>query len=84
MKNAILLHGTGDSPNSFWLPYIKNALENRSYSVWAPQLPNHESPNLEIQLPYILQHAKFSSETVIIAHSAGCPLTLAVLEKENF
>ncbi len=81
MKNAILLHGTGDSPDSFWLPYAKAELEKRGYEVWAPQLPDHENPNLEIQLPYVLQHGIFNSETVIIAHSAGCPLTVAVLEK---
>lgn len=81
MKNAILLHGTGDSPNSFWLPYIKKELEKRDYTIWAPQLPDHTNPNLEIQLPYLLQHGIFTSQTIIIAHSAGCPLTLAVLEK---
>jgi uncharacterized protein len=81
MKNAILLHGTGDSPNSFWFPYIKKELEKRGYDVWAPQLPEHEMPNLEIQLPYLLQHGTFNSDTIIIAHSAGCPLVLALLEK---
>jgi hypothetical protein len=24
MRNAIILHGTGDSPDLFWFPYIAN------------------------------------------------------------
>ncbi len=81
MKNAILLHGTGNSPDSFWLPYIRNVLQQRGFDVWSPQLPNHERPNLADQLPFMLENGTYTSETVMIAHSAGCPLTLAVLEK---
>lgn len=80
MKNAILFHGYGDSPESFWLPYIRHELEARGYSVWAPQLPNTDL-NIKTLLPYILQNGKFTSETVIISHSLGGLLTLAVLEK---
>jgi predicted alpha/beta hydrolase family esterase len=47
MKNAIILHGTGDTPTDFWFPYIKENLEKRGYSVWLPQLPNAEKPNLK-------------------------------------
>jgi hypothetical protein len=43
MKNAILLHGAGDSPNSFWLPYVKRELEKVGYQVWSPQLPDKVS-----------------------------------------
>jgi len=50
MKNAILLHGTSDSPNRYWFPYIKMELEKSGYDVWPPQLPEHETPNLEVQL----------------------------------
>ena len=70
-RNVILLHGHGGSPDHFWLPSTKKALENRGYDVWAPQLPNALNPNLEEQLPYLIQHGTFTSETIIIAHSAG-------------
>jgi len=81
MKNAILLHGTGSNPNSFWFPIITHFLRNRGYETWIPFLPKCEDPDLKIQLPFILERGKFSEETVIIAHSAGCPLTLALLEE---
>jgi uncharacterized protein len=79
MKNAILLHGTGCSPDSYWFPSIKQFLENKGYKVWAPQLPNPDTPDLKLQLPYVLNY-KFDNETIIIGHSAGGPLTLSILE----
>lgn len=39
-RNVILLHGHAGSPDKFWFPYAKKALEKRGYDVWAPQLPN--------------------------------------------
>lgn len=81
MKNIIMLHGTGDTPKSFWYPYVKHELEQKGYDVWLPQLPHSDTPKLEFQLPFVLQNGKFSDETVIIAHSAGVPLALSVLEK---
>lgn len=83
MKNAIILHGTGDSPDLFWFPYIKEKLEERGFDVWLPQLPNAKKPNLADWLPFILEKGKFTEETVIIGHSAGSQITLSVLEKIN-
>ena len=80
MKNAIILHGTSSNPNSFWYPGIKNFFENCGYDVWVPFLPKPDKPDLEIQIPFVLKGGKFNEETVIVAHSAGCPLTLALLE----
>jgi len=78
MKNAIILMGAGETPESFWLPYVKTELEKRGYEVWLPQLP--EMPTLKETLPLILQNGKFTKDTIIITHSAGGSLALAVLE----
>ena len=83
MKNAILLHGSSSTPHSFWLPSIQAFLEKQGYSVWAPQLPDAEAPNVKLQLPYVLQNGTFNSETILIGHSSGCPLILSVLENIN-
>jgi len=81
MKNAILLHGTGDRNDSYWFPYLKGVLEQKGYEVWAPQLPNAEKPNLQDWLSFVLENGKFSEETLLIGHSAGAQLILSVLEK---
>ena len=80
MKNAILLHGSSGSPNSFWLPSISRYLKKSSFKVWVPQLPKPEAPNLKLQLPFVLKNGNYNNETIIISHSAACPLTLSILE----
>ncbi len=80
MKNAIIFHGTSCTPNSFWYPWLGKELKNRGYNVYIPQLPEADTPSLVNWLPFALKNVKFNLETVIIAHSAGVSLTLAVLE----
>lgn len=82
-KNAIILHGTGDKPTDFWFPYLKQGLEAKGYSVWLPELPNAEKPNLEDWLTFVLENGKLSEETVLVGHSAGAQLILSILEKIN-
>ena len=81
MKNAIILHGAGGTPKSYWIPKIKEFLEKRGYEVWVPQLPDSEVPNLKTQLSYILEKGKFDGKTILMGHSAGSPLVLSILEK---
>lgn len=82
MKNAIIFHGTSCTPKSYWLPYVKNELEKKGYSVWIPALPDTDKPTLKNWLPVALQ-GKYNSQTVVIGHSAGSPLILSVLENVN-
>ncbi|MDO8530152.1 MAG: alpha/beta hydrolase [bacterium] len=83
MKNGIILHGTGDSPDLFWFLYIKEKLEEKGFEVWLPQLPNARKPNLKDWLPFILENGKFTEETVIIGHSAGAQVVLSILENND-
>lgn len=80
MKNAIILQGAGETTESFWLPWLKKELEKKGYEVWLPQLPNNDDPQLEKNLPFVLKNGKFTEETVMVGHSAGCPLILSILE----
>ncbi len=83
MKKVIILHGTGSNPNSYWHPYIKRELENKGYIVSIPELPNTNEPNIKETLPFILENESFDEDTILIGHSSGCPLILAVLENLN-
>ena len=44
-------------------------------------MPNADKPNLKEWLPFVLKDGKFTENTVLIGHSAGCPLILSILEK---
>lgn len=81
MKNAILLHGTGDSPTRYWFPYVARGLKRKGYKVWAPRLPNAEKPNLSDWLAYVYRNGVFTKNTILIGHSAGAQLILSLLEK---
>ena len=81
MKNAIILHGIGSTPNDFWFPYVKSGLEKKGYEVWVPQLPQPDNPDIDVYVPYILKQGVFTEETVIIGHSSGASIILSVLEK---
>ena len=83
MKNAIIFHGTGDTPNLYWLPYLKRELTKWGYDVWIPRLPNAEKPNLNDWLTYVLDKGKFTKETILVGHSAGSQLILSILENVN-
>ena len=80
MKNASIFHGTGGAPSHFWFPYLKNKLQNDGYKVWLPQLPNTDSPDIKEWLPFALNQSSYDKNTVLIGHSAGCPLILSILE----
>ena len=80
LKNAIILHGFGNTPSQFWYPYIKKQLEKRGYDVWVPYLPGSDNPTLKKWLPFVMQNGFLSDETILIGHSAGAPLILSILE----
>jgi hypothetical protein len=83
MKNAILLHGTKDSPEKYWFPWLKQNLEKNGYEVWTPNLPRADKPNREDWLTFILENGKFTEETIIVGHSAGAQIIPSILEKLN-
>jgi hypothetical protein len=36
MKTAIIIHGTGGSPDENWFPWMKTQLEEQGYRVFVP------------------------------------------------
>jgi len=85
MKTALLLHGTGGSEKDyFWFADTKNYLESRGYSVWWPLLPNTQRPELSETYDFVERNRPtLDAETIVIAHSSGCPLALHLLERSE-
>lgn len=80
MKNVVILHGTSETKDSFWYPWLTAELEKKGYHVSLPALPDADDPDIQKWLPAALQET-YTDETILIGHSAGCPLLLAVLEQ---
>lgn len=83
MKNALILHAMEDSPKDHWYPWLKDQLKQKGYEVWVPQLPDTNNPQLSNWVPFIMKNGKFTEDTVIIGHSAGASVILAILEELN-
>ncbi len=82
MKNVIILHGTGETDQSFWFPWLRKELEKKGYAVSIPLLPDANHPDIKNWLPVALKES-YTPETILIGHSAGAPLQLSVLENIN-
>lgn len=81
MKNVIVFHGYSETPESYWYPYLKKELKAKDYKVIIPQLPNTNDPKLHEQLGFSLKNISFNRDSILIGHSSGVPLILALLEK---
>lgn len=82
MKNAIIFHGSGTTPEAVWHPWLKKELEKKGYKVSIPILTADDPAPLDVWLPLALKE-NYNEETVLIGHSSGAPLILSVLENIN-
>ena len=83
MKNVLILHGTANTSEGNWFPWLKQELEKRGYTVWAPNLPNADEPDEKRYLDYIFANKqwKFTPDTIIVGHSSGGVAALKVLQQ---
>lgn len=79
MKRAVILHGTGGTPNSNWLSWLKTELEKRGYQVWVPALPGNETPNRNVYNDFLLSGDWDFSNNLVIGHSSGAVSVLNLL-----
>lgn len=82
MKNALILHGTGGSPNENWFGWLGGELEKSGYKVWVPQLPESNKPNIEKYNKFLLANKEWSFDegSMIVGHSSGAVAILGLLQ----
>lgn len=78
---AILLHGTGGSPESFWLPWLAEQLQTQTTAVHRPSLPGAELPELSRILPFLQSNFSLDEGTLLVGHSSACPAILSWLQE---
>lgn len=82
MKNALLLHGSGNNSKGNWLPWLKSELEQKGFKVWVPDLPGSNYPDIDKWTKFVLSNKdwSFNQYSVIIGHSAGATFILGLLQ----
>jgi uncharacterized protein len=73
-RNAIIFHGTGASPEVCWYPW----LAGRGYAVQVPHYPGLNVEPITTFLPKVLASHAFDEDTVLVGHSGGAALLLAI------
>ena len=79
-RRAIIFHGTGAHPDVVWLPWLRRRLTERGYAVEVPHYPDLNVEPIATFLPKVLANHTFDANTVLVGHSGGAALLLAVLE----
>jgi predicted alpha/beta hydrolase family esterase len=79
-KNAIVFHGTGGNPDAVWYPWLDRQLTARGYRVERPYYPGLNVEPIATFLPKVLDGRRFDADSVLVGHSGGAALLLAVLE----
>ncbi len=64
-----------------WLPWLSERLTARGYAVQAPHYPGLNVEPIATFLPRVLQDHAFDADTVLVGHSGGAALLLALLEQ---
>lgn len=82
MKNALILHGTGNDSTKNWFSWLKKELEELGFLVWAPDLPKADKPNIKRYNNFIFSNKDFeiNKETILIGHSSGAVEILGLLQ----
>jgi uncharacterized protein len=79
-RNALIFHGTGANPDVVWLPWLDQRLTDRGYAVERPHYPGLNVEPIDMFLPKVLANHSFDEHTVLVGHSGGAALLLAVLQ----
>ncbi|MFH1291736.1 MAG: leucine--tRNA ligase [bacterium] len=81
--NYVLLHGfTGRSDKNFF-PKIVKKLEVQGHTVYCPDLPNTDEPQVDEQVKCVMDNCKFDENTILLGHSLGGVVAMKLLEKLN-
>jgi len=81
MKNALILHGTGNDNQDNWYPWLKKQLNTEGFNVFLPNLPEPNRPILKNWVDLIYKNWQFDATSLIVGHSSGGLTAFTILER---
>jgi predicted alpha/beta hydrolase family esterase len=79
-RRAIIFHGSNANPSVAWYPWLAQRLKARGFAVEVPHYPGLNVEPIATFLPRVLAGHRFDADTVVVGHSGGAALLLALLE----
>lgn len=81
---AVIIHGTGGSPEGNWFPWLKDELKAREINTVVPQFPTTEGQSIDSWFKVFDTEIGSSLENLIlIGHSIGAAMALNVLNRSE-
>ena len=81
-QRALIVHGSYETPDSYWLPWLRNRLEADGIVTVAPHFPTPEGQSLEAwRQIFDDQVSEVGEGWMLFAHSLGVPFLLDIVER---
>jgi uncharacterized protein len=81
---ALIVHGSYETPDSYWLPWLRNRLEAVGIVTVAPHFPTPEGQSLEAwRQIFDDQVGEVGEGWMLFAHSLGVPFLLDIVERSH-
>ncbi len=81
MKRLFIVHGWEGHPTSHWIPWLKEQAENQGFAVFAPQMPDTNTPDMSAWISTLATLVETpDTQTYFVGHSLGVQAILRYLE----
>lgn len=83
-QKIILIHGNGGGTgNDNWFPYVKEKLEARGFTVFAPTMPDNVLARESQWLPFLKDNLGADENTILVGHSSGAVAAMRFAENNK-
>lgn len=81
MARIFIVHGWEGTPESNWIPWLRNELTKKGNQVHVPLMPDTNNPKMEQWIEHLSKEIGIpDQDTYLVGHSMGCQTILRYLE----
>lgn len=82
MPSVFIFHGALDTPESNWIPWLRESLVQHGWDVVVPTFPTPKGQNLQNWLHVFEKYApRIREDSILVGHSTGAAFILSVVEQ---
>lgn len=81
MNHLVIFHGLGGTSQDNWQPSVAEQFRQQGWQVDTLDIPDSNEADLERWVTSVNEQMTLTADSVLVGHSAGCPLILTLLER---